>query len=199
MNSKSSFHFGVGWPSILMIFVVLCLTTFGVLSYVTANADCKISIKNSQTVQGYYRANRQVQEKLRQADGALLAAQTNTRQALKSGAAGSSEIQAVLKGNLPKSKKCEECYRLFSRRLLSQCSGIEVEAGQTEGGALCCSYAAAAGRDRKILVEFSVNPYASAERYKITEEKLVPTQSSSEEGRSSESTMQLWQGSSKAG
>ncbi len=38
-DNKARFQFGTGITSIIMIFVVLCLTTFGILSYSTARMD----------------------------------------------------------------------------------------------------------------------------------------------------------------
>lgn len=78
MKRKSAFSPEVGASSILMIFVVLCLTTFGVLSYVTANADQKISAKNAESAKNYYKAYASVQSKLQRIDSALLAAKTDS-------------------------------------------------------------------------------------------------------------------------
>lgn len=87
MKSNGNFQFSVGGASILMIFVVLCLTTFGVLSYVTANADGRISAKNAEAVQNYYKANRQAQTKLEEVDSALAAAKSDAKQAVEEGPA----------------------------------------------------------------------------------------------------------------
>ena len=45
MKQKTEFHFGVGASSILMIFTVLCLTVFSVLTFSTARADQRLTEK----------------------------------------------------------------------------------------------------------------------------------------------------------
>lgn len=74
MKQKERFHLNIGAISILMIFVVLCLTTFAVLSFVTANADKKISTKNAKSVENYYKASARVESTLSQIDTELAAA-----------------------------------------------------------------------------------------------------------------------------
>lgn len=54
---KKQFRMGTGISSILMIFVMLCLTIFGVLSFVTANADNRLTQKNQTAVQAFYKAD----------------------------------------------------------------------------------------------------------------------------------------------
>ena len=54
MKEKKSFHIGTGITSLLMIFVVLCLTTFGILSYSSANAEYTLTKKNADYVTNYY-------------------------------------------------------------------------------------------------------------------------------------------------
>ena len=46
--------YGVGIVSIFMIFAVLCLMTFALLSISSAKADLRLSEKNAQYVAGYY-------------------------------------------------------------------------------------------------------------------------------------------------
>ncbi len=71
MKEKQRYHVGIGVPSILMIFVVLCLTTFGVLSYSSAAADHRLTEKNIEYMKAYYEADAQAQEMLRQVDHVL--------------------------------------------------------------------------------------------------------------------------------
>ncbi len=47
---------GVGIPSILMIFISICLSIFGVLTFKTANSDITMSEKNAQRITEYYTA-----------------------------------------------------------------------------------------------------------------------------------------------
>lgn len=63
--------FSMGGISILMVFVMLCLTTFGVLTLATARAEMRLTQKNAQSVASYYAAASKTQEILAQIDGIL--------------------------------------------------------------------------------------------------------------------------------
>lgn len=72
MSKRSgSFGLGTGGASILVIFVLLCLTTFATLSIVSANADYKLTQRNAQAVQEYYAADLLAGERLAQIDAVL--------------------------------------------------------------------------------------------------------------------------------
>lgn len=73
MAKKSRFgaNPGTGIASILMIFVVLCIATFGVLSFVSARADLALTETNAQTVQVYYGAEEQAQRIVSRLDALL--------------------------------------------------------------------------------------------------------------------------------
>lgn len=53
-RTKRSFPLSVSGASVLMVFVVLCLTLFGVLSLVTAHSEWKLAQKNTQHVFDVY-------------------------------------------------------------------------------------------------------------------------------------------------
>lgn len=55
-TSKNKTSVGVGASSILVIFVVLCLVTFAVLSLVSAKADKNLSGKSVEHLKEYYEA-----------------------------------------------------------------------------------------------------------------------------------------------
>lgn len=212
MKPKGNFQFSVGGASILMIFVVLCLTAFGILSYVTANADSRISAKNAEAVQNYYNADAKIQEGLKQIDAALLMAKSDAKQAADEGSIGglknkdryqgSTELQPILNAKLSGAVKYDACYRIFARILLSQCPGVAVEAAQDGDDTLTCSLSAEADQNRKIEVKLTVAPYTADERYKITDEHLISTQkqadSSADVIPDDGGTLHLWQGDSKA-
>ena len=63
--------FSMGGLSILMVFVMLCLTTFGVLTLVTARAEMRLTQKNAQSVTSYYASSSRSQEILALIDGIL--------------------------------------------------------------------------------------------------------------------------------
>ncbi len=210
MKQKGNFQFSVGGASILMIFVVLCLTAFGILSYVTANADSRISAKNAEAVQNYYKADGKIQESLKQIDAVLLTAKADAKQAADAGSLGelknkalyqdSTKLTPILNAKLSGAVKYDACYRIFARILLSQCPGVAVEAAQDGDDTLTCSLTAEADQNRKIEVNLTVGSYADADRYKITHEQLIGTQSQAagSEIPDDGGTLHLWQGGSKA-
>ena len=203
MRRKGNFHLGVGASSILMIFVVLCLTTFGILSYVTANADNKISTKNAETVENYYAATAIAEQKLQKIDEALLSAREDAAKA----AAGisltglkeynqyknRSELQSVteiLAGNASAEQKKAVCYRSFAQMLLTRLDGVTVE--PSDGESLNVRFPVDAGAGRQIETRLAVGAFDDAERYRITERKLTPQALESDGG----DTLELWQGNS---
>lgn len=61
MKDRIKFQAGTGITSILMIFVVLCLTTLGVLSYATAKNDSRLAQKNLDNMNNVYNASSDAQ------------------------------------------------------------------------------------------------------------------------------------------
>ena len=59
----------IGGISVLMVFVMLCLTTFGLLTLATARAEMRLTEKNAQSVTAYYASSSRMQEILAQIDG----------------------------------------------------------------------------------------------------------------------------------
>ena len=57
---------GMGASSILMIFVVLALTTFGILSFLSARADLRLTERAADHTVAYYKADRDVYKRQRQ-------------------------------------------------------------------------------------------------------------------------------------
>jgi hypothetical protein len=73
MDRKLKMSVGIGGPSIIMIFVILCLTTLSALSLMTANAEWKLTKKASQSVADYYSADSKAEEILASSDASLKA------------------------------------------------------------------------------------------------------------------------------
>lgn len=61
----------IGSSSLILIFIVLCLATFGLLSVGNSRREGLLSEKNAAAVQEYYRADRQGVEFLSRVDRAL--------------------------------------------------------------------------------------------------------------------------------
>lgn len=71
MGKKGGAGINVGGSSILIIFVLLCLTTFATLSLVSANADYKMTFKTAEAANNYYAADAKGEEKLAEIDACL--------------------------------------------------------------------------------------------------------------------------------
>lgn len=83
MKQQSKNHsagVSIGMVSILMIFVVLCLTTFATLSFVSARADLKLSKKASDSVSEYYAADSAAETYLAQIASQLETADSSWQQ-----------------------------------------------------------------------------------------------------------------------
>ncbi len=65
---------GMGASSILMIFVVLALTTFGILSFLSARADLRLTERAADHTVAYYKADQAVEDTLAAIDDALVKA-----------------------------------------------------------------------------------------------------------------------------
>jgi hypothetical protein len=65
---------GIGIPTLLTILVVVLLTTFAVLSLVSAKADYTLSVKAAQANQAYYAADGQATAWLSQVEAKAMAA-----------------------------------------------------------------------------------------------------------------------------
>ena len=62
VSGKRSTGVNVGGSSILVIFILLCLTTFATLSMVSANADLKLTEKSAAAAQDYYAADAEAEQ-----------------------------------------------------------------------------------------------------------------------------------------
>lgn len=71
MNNKKKFSLNIGMSSILLIFVVLCLISFSILSIASANADMKLSQKVQNRSLTYYDACNQAEDMLADVDSQL--------------------------------------------------------------------------------------------------------------------------------
>lgn len=204
MKQKDSFHPNIGASSILMIFVVLCLTTFGVLSLVTANADKKISTKNAETVQSYYKAGGQVESRLQELDASLATARTDAQNAVKDpmfltlmsdsvyseNGQEYKKVESLLKGGDPQSKKLAEVYGYFARCRAARNTDVSVSGSGETGSA---SFQVKIDDNRYIQVTLSILPYGSAQRYGNLKEQMMVRDESQDDG-----SLQLWQGDSSA-
>lgn len=70
-QKENTFHINIGFSSILLIFVILCLVAFATLSIVSANADSKLSNKIVERSKAYYEAHNQAEINIANLDKTL--------------------------------------------------------------------------------------------------------------------------------
>ena len=61
----------IGSSSLILIFIILCLSVFGLLSLTSARSDLALAQKNAQAVQGYYEADTMGEQFVQMVDQAL--------------------------------------------------------------------------------------------------------------------------------
>lgn len=72
MNERSSGgRVNIGTSSLILIFIILCLTIFGLLSLSSAESDWKLAQKNAEAVKGYYEADSKAVEFTAMVEGVL--------------------------------------------------------------------------------------------------------------------------------
>lgn len=107
MTKRSSF--GVGLSSMLMIFVMLCLTTFAVLSLTTARADSRLSDRAAAAAEDYYQAQCQAEEWLAEVDAISGRIFTASAEQLPDGTTGWDSASGSLSAAFPAGDGRELC------------------------------------------------------------------------------------------
>ena len=77
-SKKKQFGMNIGSASILLVFVILCLVSFAVLSIVSANADSKLSNRVLERTTAYYDACNQAEQSLAGMDQNIIRRQKKT-------------------------------------------------------------------------------------------------------------------------
>lgn len=62
----------IGASSLILIFIVLCMATFGLLSLSSAQGDLKLAMRNAEAVKHFYEAEAEGQRWLRDVDQVLM-------------------------------------------------------------------------------------------------------------------------------
>ena len=136
----------MGASSVLMIFVVLCLTAFGVLSLVSARADLRLTRRAVQAAEEYYAADAGTDALLGAVDNALAAARKET-------ASG------------------EDAWDRYLDRVAEAVAGIEGASMQGDSILLTAS----AGEQREIQTKLELLPLESPDRYRVISRRLFST------------------------
>ena len=136
----------MGASSVLMIFVVLCLTTFGVLSLVSAKADLRLTDKTLAAAEEYYAADAEVEILLSRIDAALAA----VRRDFDAGAGAE-----------------DDYWRLTSQRL-QQIDGVSADENNV-------SFSVPVGEFREIAVSLILHSPEKASHYTVQSRPLRDT------------------------
>lgn len=56
-EQKNGYRANIGGPSLILIFIVMCLVTFGMLSLSTAKSEHNLAVRNASAITEYYRAD----------------------------------------------------------------------------------------------------------------------------------------------
>ena len=155
----------VGASSILMIFVVLCLTAFGILSFATAGSYRALAEKHAESIRAYYAADAQAQELLGRIDEKLYGASSALPDDPKQAA---SELSALLGRDFP----------------------AKTEVAGTSGGedALRISFQIPVNEFQQL--EVSMEPQRGEKRYRILRYQLVAVK----EWEDGDQHLDVWQG-----
>ncbi|MBC5706747.1 short-chain dehydrogenase [Hungatella sp. L12] len=76
-KQESGFKANIGSSSLILIFIVMCLVTFGMLSLTSAKSDLSLANRNADAVTEYYRADTEGEAFYRMVAGEVKAACTN--------------------------------------------------------------------------------------------------------------------------
>ena len=199
MKPKRNIQFSVGWSSILMIFVVLCLTAFGILSYITAGSDYKLSEKTAQNEQDYYDMLRQSEKKLQTIDAAVLQARSDAQRASASGSCDGltdggdyrsiPAVETALKSSEPPADKCRTCCAVFLQTRLAK-QGVTFSNSSEGKLPVNAEFSVAGDRNRSMRVSLVIDPFSGGERCRVTGREVIV----SGQDQDSESALGLWSG-----
>lgn len=168
---------GTGASSVLMIFVVLCLTAFGVLSLVSARADRHLTDRAQAAAEAYYAADAAVEETLAAIDAALARAGEATGRYLSTGT-----CDILPSASLPESSAgAQAVYETLAAHLLAGIGGVTVTDNTV-------TFTQAADERKQIAVALTLQPYGQSPRYAMTARRALTL----EEG--GDPTLQVWPG-----
>ncbi len=155
MNDRK-INAGVGIPSILLIFVIMCLMTFSILSLVTVRADKRLTERNAEKSAEYYHADGISQKMLSYADTIILQALKSTEKETVGKSYTENERNNIMIKNIKKSVDGKEISFTQSGNEFCLCWSVPVNASQA--------------------IEMKISPqYNDESRYKTLSHRLVQT------------------------
>ncbi|MEG2429298.1 MAG: hypothetical protein RSA99_02850 [Oscillospiraceae bacterium] len=197
MKSKEKLGISVGISSIIMIFVILCLTTFGTLSFLTANSDYKITQKSKEATIAYYKADCLAVEKIGQIDKMLSIArksaqqfeQTRSFENLDCGIVINTyknTINDIYSMNLSKENRIKLTYIDIAKMIISLNKNFAVS--KNEKNELFVSYTISMDKNHSLNSKIQILDYDKENTYKIIDSVVINNDNWSSEN------IEVWDG-----
>ncbi len=167
----------MGASSILMIFVVLALTTFGVLSLLSSRADLRLTQKAFDYTVAYYEADDTVEQTLAAIDDLLVSARRETVSLTQTGRLQTPGLTPPDAAQGP-----EAVYLALIRQLLPSLETVALSDGRL-------TFSVPAGNGQEIVTELEILPLTDPLRTKLLRRVLCSTNEPAEE-----SPLPVWPG-----
>ena len=177
-KTQAGFPVGLGIPTILMIFIVLCLTTLGVLSLTSANSDSKLTDKTEAALLADYQAERIAEQMLSEIDGCLLQAANDTAVWQQTGVCSKLPVDVSARA-----KSAQDIYTALVRTGLPDRVSLEQDT---------VAFSVPLSDGRSLQVSVLLKNYQESKRYEITRYRFVTPELINEE-----EVQQLWPGTSE--
>lgn len=177
-KTQAGFPVGLGIPTILMIFIVLCLTTLGVLSLTSANSDSKLTDKTEAALLADYQAEQIAEQMLSEIDGCLLQAANDTAVWQQTGVCSKLPVDVSARA-----KSAQDIYTALVRTGLPDRVSLEQDT---------VAFSVPLSDGRSLQVSVLLKNYQESKRYEITRYRLVTPELINEE-----EVQQLWPGTSE--
>lgn len=177
-KTQAGFPVVLGIPTILMIFIVLCLTTLGVLSLTSANSDSKLTDKTEAALLADYQAEQIAEQMLSEIDGCLLQAANDTAVWQQTGVCSKLPVDVSARA-----KSAQDIYTALVRTGLPDMVSLEQDT---------VAFSVPLSDGRSLQVSVLLKNYQESKRYEITRYRLVTPELINEE-----EVQQLWPGTSE--
>jgi Tfp pilus assembly protein PilX len=164
---KSRRYMGMGASSILMVFIVLCLTTFAILTLVSALADYRMTGKVRDSVVRYYAADAAVDAAIRDIDAAI----ARERQRFAEESADGEYISFVWE------RGSWEHYAGLIEDSVTGMDGVRID-----GDNRTITIVTATGDGRRIETVMEITDPDAAERYRVTSRRVIAEPEETDDG-----------------
>lgn len=189
MRSGGGFKISVGTSSLLTIFVVLALTIFSVLGYVTANSDYKLANRTAKGITDYYVADSKAEDFLARLDQELYSYMEQVEEIKETGTVPESfateeaagEIRGLLQQGLSDSAFYRKAYGVVLGDFSAFSGVFKSDEVVLSENLLTTEFTV--DDSRKLIMEIKLddNPFESGVRYQVVKRALVSTMEYEEE------------------